>query len=202
MLAPRTFFSAVGGEKMSYRGERVGVGEMFAELLAHGSGRLDAAIELQHAFSDAKIILWYGGVPVIDEVFAIGKFLRDFAANPAAASRGLGALATVMAEAQADRAQFEAVCGLASLQTDSGPRLTAEQQDAPKATTKGPAPGTIDRYGESDRARFPEIEALMKAGDSLTAATEKLGASLEGPATPASKAKRLHNLFKKLKAAN
>jgi hypothetical protein len=176
---------------MPYRGERVGVGEMFDELTAHGRDRLEAALELQHAFSDAKIILWYAGEPVIDELFAIGNCLRDFAANDADAGRGLGALATVMAHAKADRSQFEAVCD-----------LVEQPIEREKANTKGPAPGTIDRYGDSDRARFSGIEALMKAGKTLTAATNEIGPTLEGPATAESKAKRLRDLFKKWKAAN
>jgi hypothetical protein len=98
--------------------------------------------------------------------------------------------AAMFTAARAPRFQFEAACDL------------VDPANFEKAKKKGPVPGSVDRYGASDRARFPEIEALMKAGKTLSAACDELGPSLEGPATAASKAKRLRDRYNKLKAAN
>jgi len=176
---------------MAYRGDDIGIGGMLDELVAKDRTEFEAAVELESAFNDGKIILWYAGEPVVEEIPLIGKFLRDFASDKKRARLEYGYLIQMLADARADRVQFETACD-----------LVEHQPDIPRVFTKGPVPGTIDRYGDSDRARFPEIEALLMAGKTLTAATDAIGPTLEGPATDASKARRLRNLFKKMKAAN
>jgi hypothetical protein len=59
---------------------------------------------------------------------------------------------------------------------------------------KGPAPGTVDRFGESDRALFPEIERIMREGhETVHAAALELASAgkIQGGGTPESRAKRL-----------
>jgi hypothetical protein len=67
---------------------------------------------------------------------------------------------------------------------------------------KGPAPGTIDRFGDTDRALFPEIEHIMSEGHkSVHAAALELASDgkIQGGGTPESRAKRLAALFRKEK---
>jgi hypothetical protein len=175
---------------MAYRGERVGIGEMFDALLARSRTRHEAAVELHHALSDGRIVLWYGGQPVVDDIPTIGRVLRDFATDPRHVERGLGNIKIVMAEALASRDQFEAACDL------------VEATEPEKSKPKGPVPGSINRYGESDRARFPEIEALVQSGKSLTAACSEIGLSLEGPGTPESKATRLRRFYQSIRSSH
>jgi hypothetical protein len=63
---------------------------------------------------------------------------------------------------------------------------------------RGPAKGSIDRYGEADRALFPELERIRREKHfSLSAAAQKLaegeieGKGVLGSGTPLSRAKRL-----------
>jgi hypothetical protein len=54
---------------------------------------------------------------------------------------------------------------------------------------KGPAPGTVDRFGESDRALFPEIERIMREGhETVHAAALELASArkIQGGGTPES----------------
>jgi hypothetical protein len=67
---------------------------------------------------------------------------------------------------------------------------------------RGPKPGTLDRFGNSDRALFPEIERIMSQGNkSAYAACYELAESGEvkgvGSSSAESRAKRLLRLFKK-----
>jgi hypothetical protein len=65
---------------------------------------------------------------------------------------------------------------------------------------KGPAPGTVDRYGDSDRALFPEIECIMREGHkSVHAVALELASAerVQGNGTPESRAKRLAMRFRK-----
>lgn len=176
---------------MAYRGDDIGIGAMLDDLVAKGRNEFDAAVELESALKDGKVVLWYAGAPVIDDLPAVGRFLRDFASDRKQARLGYGYLAQMLADARALRVQFETVCN-----------LLEPEPDAPRPATRGPAPGTVDRYGKSDRARLPEVEALMKAGKTLTAATNEIGPTLKGPATDESKARRLRELFQRLKATN
>src|SRR5882724_11305701 len=113
---------------MAYRGDRIGIGEMFETLVANGRSRHEAAVELHHALSDGAIVLWYGGQPIANGISTIGRVLRDFALDPRKVEPGLGSMKIVMAEALAERDKFEAVCGLGEVAADAtGPRLTAEQ---------------------------------------------------------------------------
>jgi hypothetical protein len=59
---------------------------------------------------------------------------------------------------------------------------------------RGPAPGTLDRYGAADRALFDEIERIMRDDKvSITEATNRLATDgkIAGTGVPASGAKRL-----------
>jgi hypothetical protein len=59
---------------------------------------------------------------------------------------------------------------------------------------RGPKPGTVDRYGEADRALFPELAEIIRANNlSPTAAAVRLAecGKVLGAGTPLSRAKRL-----------
>lgn len=69
---------------------------------------------------------------------------------------------------------------------------------------RGPEPGTLNRYGEADRALFPEIERIKREHlVSVTAAALMLaegkieGKAVPGHGSPLSKAKRLATLYRK-----
>jgi hypothetical protein len=65
---------------------------------------------------------------------------------------------------------------------------------APKKSRRGPAPNTVDRYGESDRGLFNELERIQRdGGTSLTAAANELAEAgrVEGVGTPKSRGARL-----------
>ena len=57
----------------------------------------------------------------------------------------------------------------------------------------------MDRFGESDRALFPEVERRMKDGKSVQAAARELAAEkrIKGNATEESLAMRLARLYRK-----
>jgi hypothetical protein len=113
---------------MSYRGDDVGIGAMLDELVANDRTEFAAAVELESALKDGKIILWYAGAPVITELPAIGRFLRDFVSDRKQARLGYGYLSLMLADARAERSQFETVCGLVEAVADiTAPRQTAEQ---------------------------------------------------------------------------
>jgi hypothetical protein len=69
---------------------------------------------------------------------------------------------------------------------------------------RGPKPGTVNRYGASDRALFPEVERIMQE-DRVTAFAAALklaegsigGKRVEGFGTPKSRAKRLAGSYLK-----
>jgi hypothetical protein len=64
---------------------------------------------------------------------------------------------------------------------------------------RGPKPGTLDRFGQGDRALFPEVERLVGQGLSITAATVKLAAEgkVAGSGIPESRAKRLADRYRR-----
>lgn len=74
---------------------------------------------------------------------------------------------------------------------------TNTAQQMPQRQRKGPKPGTVKRFEESDRSLFPEIVRLIHAGTPMTAACRKIADEnkLAGPATNESKADRLRKLF-------
>jgi hypothetical protein len=201
---PRVSFSAVcGGHTMPYQGTLVSLAEMLEMLGTRRRSEAVASLELERAFEDKAIVLRLRDGSNSEgealyrtltdaEMSAVITVLRDFPNRMRIPYiRHMNIPFEMVKAACAVRVQFETRCDLVERQADS-----------PKSTTKGPAPGSIDRYGDSDRARFPEIEALLKAGKTLTAATNEIGPTLEGPATPESKAKRVRDRFKKMKAAN
>jgi hypothetical protein len=59
---------------------------------------------------------------------------------------------------------------------------------------RGPAPGTLDRYGKADRALFPELRRIMRDEQvSVAAAATRLAeqGKVTGVGAPSSRAKRL-----------
>jgi hypothetical protein len=111
-LARATSRRCGGDSKMPYPGDHIGIGGMLDELVAKGRTEFDAAVELENALNDGKIILWYAGEPVISDLPAIGKFLRDFVSDRKQAWLGYGYLRQMLADSRAGRVQFETVCGL------------------------------------------------------------------------------------------
>jgi hypothetical protein len=71
---------------------------------------------------------------------------------------------------------------------------------SPTRRTRGPTPGTIDRFGKQDRALFPALERLMENGSSLTAACNKLARDEQIAGNNSaldSRARRLRNVYRK-----
>jgi hypothetical protein len=65
---------------------------------------------------------------------------------------------------------------------------------------RGPAQGTVDRYGDADRKLFPELERFVREERmSVSAAAAKLAeeGKVSGPATTESKAKRLAERYRR-----
>jgi hypothetical protein len=82
------------------------------------------------------------------------------------------------------------------------PARQPEQQPARPRRRKGPVPGTVDRFGESDRALYPELKRLMREERmSINAAALKLAdeGKVEGvgTSTPGSRAHRLAHRYRK-----
>jgi hypothetical protein len=72
---------------------------------------------------------------------------------------------------------------------------------SPAATARrkrGPAPGTLDRYGPADRALYGDLERIVREDRvSITeAATRLADAGIAGIGTPASRAKRLAERYR------
>jgi hypothetical protein len=89
--------------------------------------------------------------------------------------------------------------GEAQPKTEPTPAQTEKSHVKGKAR-RGPAPGTVDRYGKYDRALFPEVERIMSEGDkSPYAACCELAENgkVKGVGTAESRAKRLASRFKK-----
>jgi hypothetical protein len=72
-----------------------------------------------------------------------------------------------------------------------------QAQKAAVATPR-PAPGTLKRHADSDRALFDDVKRLMDEGMSLTAATLKLANDnrVAGTGVAESRARRLANLYR------
>jgi hypothetical protein len=72
-----------------------------------------------------------------------------------------------------------------------------------KPGTRGPEPGTIDRYGEGRRALFPEIATLMKDERlSVEQAALRLGNRIPGAGTRESRAHSLAKMFRDASKTN
>jgi hypothetical protein len=72
-----------------------------------------------------------------------------------------------------------------------------------KRGRRGPAPGTLDRFREVDRALYREIERIVREDrKSVSAAALELAEAgrVKGPGTAASRAKRLATRFRKERA--
>ena len=77
---------------------------------------------------------------------------------------------------------------------DSAMAIAPEASDEDRRRRRGPEPGTLKRYRESDRELFPEIERIMRVDKvSATAAAKNLAdeGRVEGTGTLASRARRL-----------
>jgi hypothetical protein len=86
----------------------------------------------------------------------------------------------------------EAVLDFAQRHNLSPPSWWAEQP------RRGPKPGTVDRFGESDQALFPEMERIMREDHkSVHAAALELASRIEGAGTEASRAKRLASRYRR-----
>jgi hypothetical protein len=90
------------------------------------------------------------------------------------------------------------------------PRPSPIEAGVPAKRHRGPVKDSLDRYGEADRALYPELERIVKEDHvSLTAAALKLAENKErrillGDGAPLSRAKRLvgqYNADQKLKPA-
>jgi hypothetical protein len=93
--------------------------------------------------------------------------------------------------AMSSLADMEAV---ASAGGKPGPRSI----DGARQGTRGPKRGSLDRYGEADRALFPEIEEITRTKHlSVSAAALQLAEAEKviGTGAPASRAKRLSRLY-------
>jgi hypothetical protein len=114
---------------------------------------------------------------------------------PAAAARGW-----LLRNGYGWPAHFDPETPSALADTDSGPakEVVAAPPSKSSPKTRGPAPGTVDRYAASDRALYPEIAGLIATGLSMTAATEDLADAdkIAGTGTKASRAKRLARRFR------
>jgi len=69
----------------------------------------------------------------------------------------------------------------------------------PRKSRRGPAPNTVDRYGESDRKLFDELERKVRdERKSLTAAANELAEAgrVEGAGAPQSRGRRLVKRYK------
>jgi hypothetical protein len=74
----------------------------------------------------------------------------------------------------------------------------AEMSPRPKRR-RGPTPGALDRYGESDRALYSELERIShEEKTSITDAAQRLADSgkVSGTGTPKSRAKRLAERYR------
>jgi hypothetical protein len=112
---------------MAYKGDRVGIAQMFDELVKARSDRHAAAVELGSALLDGAIALEFAGNPVIEEIVPIAQYLRDFVANPYKPPAGWAVARwfAVLQGAQGFRTAFEIACGLGTSSIES--RITAEE---------------------------------------------------------------------------
>jgi hypothetical protein len=87
----------------------------------------------------------------------------------------------------------------------NGAQKTKPAPDAAKGRgRRGPAPGSVDRYGQSDRELFPEIERIMREKQiTVSAAASELADNnkVDGVGSAKSRAKRLATRYQKWKLA-
>jgi hypothetical protein len=75
-------------------------------------------------------------------------------------------------------------------------RLATPAVATARKRRRGPVPGSVDRFGESDRALFPELERIMRDHrKSAYGAAHDLAPKIEGAGTEASRAKRLASRY-------
>jgi hypothetical protein len=113
---------------MAYKSDRVGVLQMFDELVAAGWTRHAAAAELGAALEDGAIELCFAGTLVVEEIGSIVRTLRELAADPCHRPVGMGAAryTVILSDTKtADRQKFEIAFGFTK--PAQQPRLTAEE---------------------------------------------------------------------------
>jgi hypothetical protein len=84
--------------------------------------------------------------------------------------------------------------------TRGGLSASSKRAKSERRGRRGPAPGTVDRYGKADRALYPELERIMRENSTtLSAAALDLARAdqLPGTGTPESRASRLAKRFRK-----
>jgi hypothetical protein len=88
----------------------------------------------------------------------------------------------------------------ASKENAADVRLATPAVAAAPKRRKGPEPGSVDRFGDSDEALFPEIDRIRRESrKSVHAATLELAFAgrIEGTGSEASRAKRLAGRYRK-----
>ncbi len=88
----------------------------------------------------------------------------------------------------------------ASKENAADVRLATPAVATARKRRRGPEPGSVDRFGESDEALFPEIDRIRRESrKSIHAATLELASAgrIEGTGTEASRAKRLASRYQK-----
>jgi len=83
-------------------------------------------------------------------------------------------------------------------------RLATPAVATARKRRRGPEPGSVDRFGESDEALFPEIDRIRhERHKSVHAATLELALAgrIEGTGTEVSRAKRLASRYRKARPA-
>src|SRR6516164_2166136 len=96
---------------------------------------------------------------------------------------------------------------IAAFEREAGGRLSTPQRRSrrtaapPPRVAKGPVRGKIDRFGEADRALFPEIERLMKSKrlTSTEAVRQIPEGKLAGRGTLDSRIRRVSDRFRREK---
>jgi hypothetical protein len=77
--------------------------------------------------------------------------------------------------------------------------MSKERPSIGRLGRRGPLPGATERFAESDRALFPEIDRMIAQGSSLRAAAYKLVAAskVPGVGSARSRAERLAARYRK-----
>jgi hypothetical protein len=63
---------------------------------------------------------------------------------------------------------------------DAEPTADASATPAKPQRRRGPKPGTVDRFGDADRALYPELETLMRGPEKMTASAAALSLASKG----------------------
>jgi hypothetical protein len=83
-------------------------------------------------------------------------------------------------------------------------RLVTPAVSTARKPRRGPVPGSVDRFGDSDRALFPELDHILRERRmSVHAAALELASKgrIDGVGSETSRAKRLAGLYRKARTA-